>query len=473
MSLRRTGDHFRRTPRRRAAPPDLNTPAKCKRAGGPAQHRPPETTTELLGHVSPVYSCLTREQLELRGPNLLRDHRSTAVGGVARVLVLLALEGRLTRALVVQNDELDVRGRSRAVHVKRPELKLRPHRPRVYPREGGRIADQHRGPALGHRTVTRRVLRPAGGAGLQLELAQSREPVLAGFEQGARLCQVERLLTVESDDDLLTLNCSRGALPGGALRVVDQVPKVRTVSRRSCTLGLRSPVRREVDRDRPALVRREVPDRETNMTVSRSNSDEVVATLRTRHEWLGRVDRHGASLVVTDIHIEVGDRRAALVLRERLKRQRCLVVVRRLPARHRQHVLRPCNRCCRPEAAACEPEPQKILVGAAETHHVGREYRIARVQHRGRYRLHQERVEHQLYPPTVSGTRRGGKLSVGTLTLNVRGTRSIALVQQRPEGEVRCAPDLPRCVYLGSDDVVPNVAEVQRVDVVLPRLSGE
>src|SRR5918996_328589 len=186
MPLRRTGDHFRRTPRRRAAPPDLNPPAKCKRAGGPAQHRPPETTTELLGHVSPVYSCLTREQLELRGPNLLRDHRSTAVGGVARVLVLLALEGRLTRALVVQNDELDVRGRSRAVHVERPELQFRRNRTWVDRREGVRVADQHRRPTRRDRAVASRVVRAAGRADLHLELAQSSEPVLSRLEQSAR-----------------------------------------------------------------------------------------------------------------------------------------------------------------------------------------------------------------------------------------------------------------------------------------------
>src|SRR5919106_279085 len=127
---------------------------------------------------------------------------------------------------------------------------------------------------------------------------------------------------------------------------------------------------------------------------------------------------------------------------------------RGLPAQHRRHVVFVFNRGPGSEAPARECEPEQVLVRAAETHQVGGEDRVAGIEHRGRRRLQEERVVHQLNPTPITRTRSARKLTVGAPALDIRVAGTVSLAQQRPDVEVRRAPDLAGCMYLWTNDVV-------------------
>src|SRR5918996_1476758 len=237
-----------------------------------------------------------------------RKRANAAVRAIQRVVVLLALEGRVAGALVREHAKLHVR-RAGARDGEAPQDQLRRNRARVEARERVRRARVDAGEPDRRRDAVRRgrVARP------DLELPQRREAVLrrrpgeAGqrVEHGAHLDAVERAHAagqVDRHGAAADVRLGACAIPVRRLRIVDERRVLDAVAGDHGALRLRRVVRRHGEGHRPVLAGGQRQP-EAEVTVARRVGDELV---RAGHER-----RHGVEVAAGRRGIRVRDRRGA------------------------------------------------------------------------------------------------------------------------------------------------------------------
>ena len=119
------------------------------------------------------------------------------------------------------------------------------------------------------------------------------------------------------------------------------------------------------------------------------------------------------------------------------------------------------------EAAHREALPDQVLVGAAEAGQVGREHRVARVDHRRAARHQHHRVVVVLDPaPVARAVRRGSWPRTHAMSVGRSRCDGYRCEEAGPAGRI-CDrdPDLAVGVHLGPGQVEAEVAEVERIGV--------